>query len=308
MIKQYIYNFLSKIYAFIKIIKRNWEDEGLILQAKTLMTSKDWKSSIKDVGRIEDKEFKVYSQFGDDGIIQFLVSILNISNKYFIEFGVADFFESNCHFLMVNNNWKGLVIDGSKKNIQRVKNSSIYSRYNLNAINEFITKDNIMDIISSEIEEKIGLLHIDLDGNDYWILNEIDFDLLSPEIVILEYNYIFGHERKITVPYDESFNRFKNHHSGLFFGASLAALNNSMLDKGYIFIGSNLARNNAYFIKSNKSELINKVGLSAEYVDANFRISRDKKGVLDFIQPNHIIEDMRGLKVYNVETNELEEF
>ncbi len=308
MIKQYIYNFLSKIYAFIKIIKRNWEDEGLILQAKTLMTSKDWKSSIKDVGRIEDKEFRVYSQFGDDGIIQFLVSILNISNKYFIEFGVADFFESNCHFLMVNNNWKGLVIDGSKKNIQRVKNSSIYSRYNLNAINEFITKDNIMDIISSEIEEKIGLLHIDLDGNDYWILNEIDFDLLSPEIVILEYNYIFGHERKITVPYDESFNRFKNHHCGLFFGASLAALNNSMLDKGYIFIGSNLARNNAYFIKSNKSELINKVGLSAEYVDANFRISRDKKGVLDFIQPNHIIEDMRGLKVYNVETNELEEF
>ena len=139
-------------------------------------------------------------------------------------------------------------------------------------------------------------------------MNEIDFDLLSPEIVILEYNYIFGHERKITVPYDESFNRFKNHHCGLFFGASLAALNNSMLDKGYIFIGSNLARNNAYFIKSNKSELINKVGLSAEYVDANFRISRDKKGVLDFIQPNHIIEDMRGLKVYNVETNELEEF
>ena len=88
----------------------------------------------------------------------------------------------------------------------------------------------------------------------------------------------------------------------------MAALNNSMLDKGYIFIGSNLARNNAYFIKSNKSELINKVDLSAEYVDANFRISRDKKGVLDYIQPNRIIEDMRGLKVYNIETNELEEF
>ena len=111
-----------------------------------------------------------------------------------------------------------------------------------------------------------------------------------------------------TVPYDETFNRFKTNHCGLFFGASLAALNSSMLDKGYIFIGSNVARNNAYFIKSNKSELINKVDLSAEYVDANFRISRDKKGVLDYVQPNHIIEDMRGLKVYNVETNELEEF
>ena len=308
MIKEQIFYFLSKIVASLKLLTRSWEDEGLILQAKNLMASEDWNSSIKTSGRIEDKEFKVYSQFGDDGIIQFLVNTIGISNKYFIEFGVADFYESNCHFLMVNNNWKGLVIDGSEKHIRRVKNSSIYSRYNLKAINEFITKDNIMNIISSEVKSNIGLLHIDLDGNDYWILNEIDFDLLSPEIVILEYNYIFGHERKITVPYDESFNRFKNHHCGLFFGASLAALNNSMLDKGYIFIGSNVARNNAYFIKSNKSELINKVDLSAEYVDANFRISRDKKGVLDYIQPNHIIEDMRGLKVYNVETNELEEF
>lgn len=308
MIKEFIYNFLSKIFATSRLITRNWEDEALIMQAKNLMSSNHWKSSIKDKVRIEDKEFKVYSQWGDDGIIQFLVKKLDIKNKYFVEFGVADFYESNSHFLLINNNWKGLVIDGSEKNIRRLKSSSIYWRYNLKAINEFITKDNIMNIISSEVKTKIGLLHIDLDGNDYWILKEIDFEALSPEIVILEYNYIFGHERKITIPYEESFHRFKEHFCGLFFGVSIAALNDFMSQKGYIFIGSNSARNNAYFIKDSKEGVIDRVVLSQEHTDAQFRISRDKNENLDYVQPKTIIEEMRGLKVHNIETNELEEF
>ncbi|MAR41730.1 MAG: hypothetical protein CMA43_00880 [Euryarchaeota archaeon] len=306
--KEYISSFLNKIFAISKLVTRNWEDEVLIMQAKNLMSSNHWKSSIKESGRLEEKEFKVYSQWGDDGIIQFLIKTLDIKNKYFIEFGVADFYESNSHFLLVNNNWKGLVIDGSEKNINRLKNSSIYWRYNLKAIKEFITKDNIMSIISSEVETEIGLLHIDLDGNDYWILKEIDFESLSPEIVILEYNYVFGHERKITVPYEDSFHRFKEHSCGLFFGASLGALNDYMSKKGYIFVGSNSARNNAYFVKENKKDLINQVDITHEYVDAQFRISRDEKGNLDYVQPDKIIEEMRGLKVYNIETNKLEEF
>ena len=48
----------------------------------------------KDSKRIADHEFKVFSQFGEDGIIQYLTSALEIKNKTFIEFGVEDFSES----------------------------------------------------------------------------------------------------------------------------------------------------------------------------------------------------------------------
>src|SRR5271169_3412662 len=62
---------------------------------------------------ISDYEFKVYSQWGEDGIIQFLIRSVEIKNKIFVEFGVEDYKESNTRFLLQNNNWSGLIIDGS---------------------------------------------------------------------------------------------------------------------------------------------------------------------------------------------------
>jgi hypothetical protein len=68
--------------------------------------------------KLQDYEFKVFSQWGEDGIIQQLTKTLEIKNKTFIEFGVETFFEANCRFLMMKDNWTGFVIDGSSKNIQ----------------------------------------------------------------------------------------------------------------------------------------------------------------------------------------------
>jgi hypothetical protein len=75
---------------------------------------------------IQDYEFKIFSQWGEDGIIQHLTNIVPINNKTFIEFGVEDFLESNCRFLLMKDNLKGYVIDGSKSNIQKLKNSYYY--------------------------------------------------------------------------------------------------------------------------------------------------------------------------------------
>ena len=77
----------------------------------------------KATSNLKEYEFKVFSQWGEDGIIQHLTKSIEIKNKTFIEFGVEDFFESNCRFLLMKDDWKGFVIDGSKSNIQRLKNS-----------------------------------------------------------------------------------------------------------------------------------------------------------------------------------------
>jgi hypothetical protein len=44
---------------------------------------------------------------------------------------------------------------------------------------------------------ELGLLHIDIDGNDYWIWKKLN--TVSPVLLILEYNSVFGIERSITV-------------------------------------------------------------------------------------------------------------
>ena len=83
---------------------------------------------------LKDNEFQVFSQWGEDGIIQMLLRHIEIPNKIFIEFGVENYTESNTRFLLIKNNWAGLVIDGSPEHINYIKNDSIYWQHNLKAL------------------------------------------------------------------------------------------------------------------------------------------------------------------------------
>ena len=90
---------------------------------------------------LSDHEFKVFSQWGEDGIIQFLLRKLELSQNTFIEFGVETYREANTRFLLMHDNWSGLVIDGSKSNINDIVSQSIYWRYSLNAIQSNIQSE-----------------------------------------------------------------------------------------------------------------------------------------------------------------------
>ena len=139
-LRKYANIILRKFVSFAHAQIRDWESVEKILLAKVVMETDSWK---KGDCILSKKEFRVYSQWGDDGIIQYLIQVLNLKSDSFIEFGVSDFYESNTHFLMVNNNWRGFVIDGSVDNVNKIKNSPIYWRYDLQAISSFVTADNM---------------------------------------------------------------------------------------------------------------------------------------------------------------------
>lgn len=286
---------------------RDWECPNLVLTAQAIMASVSWRETAAPL-RLAQKEFRVFSQWGDDGIIQYLVHVLQLKSDLFIEFGVADFYESNTHFLLVNNNWRGFVIDGSADNIQTVKNSPLYWRYDLQAETSFVTAENINQLLAKSGFGKIGLLHIDLDGNDYWVLKALDLIIYQPDILILEYNAHFGAERAITVPYDPQFYRMNAHHSGQYFGASLAALDLIAEEKGYYFIGCNSAGNNAYFLRNGYQDVTRPLALQEGFVDARFRDSRDQQGNLVYCSRESAKEAIRGLPVINVENGQTEPF
>jgi hypothetical protein len=131
-----------------------------------------------------DFEFKIFSQWGDDGLIQYLIKNIKIENEIFVEFGVEDFSESNTRFLMMNNNWKGFVMDGSEENIERLRAKPWFWKYSLKVKAVFITKENINGLLAETGFKNIGLLHIDLDGNDAHILAELDLKVLNPAILV----------------------------------------------------------------------------------------------------------------------------
>jgi hypothetical protein len=254
-----------------------------------------------------DFEFKIFSQWGDDGLIQYLIKNIKIENEIFIEFGVSDYSESTTRFLMMNNNWKGFVMDGSEENIRRLKNQPWYWMYSLKSKAAFITKDNINGLLAETGFKNIGLLHIDLDGNDAHILSELDLRELNPAIIIMEYNAVFGKERAITVPYDKDFIRTEKHYSNLYFGASLAGLAYIAKNKGYGLVGCTLAGNNAYFVRNDLlNETIKEKTIEEAYILSKARESRNKDYTLSYLDGDDRYEIIKGLDVINVKTNLIE--
>jgi hypothetical protein len=229
---------------------------------------------------LSEVEFQVFSQWGDDGIIQYLINHIDIPNKVFVEFGVENYKESNTRFLLLNNNWSGLVIDGDRRNIDFIKQDPISWAFDIHAVNAFITSSNINqligDFLAKGYSNEIGILSIDIDGNDYWIWKEIN--IVNPIIVIVEYNAVFGDSNAWTIPYKDDFYRLANDNSYQYWGASLKAFCILGEEKGYCFIGCNSNGNNAYFVRKDKIGPFKKLSCEEGFVESKFREYVDGHG------------------------------
>ena len=115
---------------------------------------------IEAVGRIEARqvasdpsdnlnahEFRVFSQNGEDGVIQFLLSRVAIENKLLVEFGVGDYSEANTRFLCLNDHWSGFVIEGNSRDVTRLKRDPTLWRFDITVLSAFITRENINDLL-----------------------------------------------------------------------------------------------------------------------------------------------------------------
>lgn len=279
-------------------------NETELLAIGAMLSKQQW---LLNSNNLNDYEFKIFSQFGDDGIIQYLIKQLPIENEIFIEFGVENYIESNTRFLMMNNNYCGFVMDGSDSGMKELKNQNWYWKYSLTNETVFIDKDNINGLLENTGFSNIALLHIDLDGNDYHIFTAIDLSKLNPSIIILEYNSVFGKDRPITVPYDEKFFRTKAHYTNLFWGASLPALHYAATKKGYSLIGCNLAGNNAYFVRKDLlNEKVKELTIEQAYKESRYRESRNLEYSLSYLLGKERLNIIKGLEVINVITNEVE--
>lgn len=254
----------------------------------------------KSFASLREAEFKVFSQFGDDGIIQYLVHHLAPLPDSFVEFGVENYRESNTRFLLLNDNWRGLVLDGSQRCIRDIQTNGSYWRHTLTAKWAWITRDNINQLLGDAgFTGKIGLLSIDIDGNDYWVWEKLD--VVDPVVTIVEYNSIFGPDLAVAIPYDANFVRHRAHYSGQFWGASLSALTILANRKGYSLVGCNSAGNNAYFIRNDKVLDLRPLSPREAFVDARFRDSRDASGNLTCLSGNRRFEEIAHLEVYDLD-------
>ena len=257
-----------------------------------------------------DAEFRVYSQWGEDGIIEWLVSNLTSIPKKFIEIGVENYTEANTRFLLINRNWRGLLVEQNKVHVEMIKKSDLYWRHDVAVINSFVNVDNINDIfVSSRYDGDVGILSIDIDGNDYWLWEAID--TINPWIVVCEYNAVFGDIYPLVVPYDETFNRTSAHYSNLYFGTSIQALISLGVKKGYSFVGTNRAGNNAFFVRDDVSHYVLSKMRNISAMPSLFRESRNLDGELTYVaglQRSEIIKELPFVDVVSGVEGKLSEF
>lgn len=272
--------------------------QAVVLAAKNFAQRNRARDRITD---FSDIEFQVFSQWGEDGIIDWLVSALPSLPEIFIEFGVEDYREANTRYLLQNRNWRGLVIDGSRENMVKLVNEPRHWMHDLTAVAKFITRDNIDAIITDNgFGGEIGILSIDIDGNDYWVWEAISS--VSPVIVICEYSAVFGDIHPVSIPYTPDFVRLKAHHSGQYAGASIRALMHLADRKGYTFLGTTSTGVNAFFIRNDHFTYLKDRIENRKIYCTRHRNSLDESGLLTYVRGEKRIDAIKHLPVVNVET------
>jgi len=204
--------------------------------------------------RLSETGYRVFSQFEEDGKLLFIFAVIGMGNKTFVEIGADDGINSNAANLYFNFGWRGLFIDGNCTSIARGKR--FYDRYphpwffkpafTCSKVN----RENVNELIRAQgIEGEVGLLSIDIDGNDYWIWDAIT--TISPRVVIIETHVEFG-LRNIVVPYDPKYSYPGKH--PVYHGASPTAMTNLARRKGYRLVGANELGFNFIFVRNGLGE------------------------------------------------------
>ena len=298
MIKQKFKKYLS--FALNRVFREEIEKD-MVLKAKNLAFKNNKLKKIKNFSEIE---FQVFSQWGEDGIIDWIISKVNNLPKKFLEIGTENYKESNTRYLLISRNWDGFIIESDKKAVSEIKSQKIYWKHNLKIKNQFISKENINRTIKSlKVPKKIGFLSLDIDGIDYWILKELKD--LDPIILACEYNSLFGSKKSITVPYKKKFYRNKEHYSNLYFGASISAFINLLKKRNYIFLGTNSSGNNAFFIKKNFSQKLENAIKEKKIFLSKFRESRNRNGSLNYLNKEKSLKLIKNKTVVDLDNNKL---
>lgn len=207
------------------------------------------------VPALSDTGYRVFSQFEEDGKLLFIFSILGMSTKTFVEIGSDDGVNSNSANLYFNFGWHGLFIDGNPKSIKRgIKFFNKYPHpwfYKPKFVNAKVNRENVNQLIETGgLNGEIGLLSIDIDGNDYWVWDAIT--VIDPQVVIIETHNEFG-MNNIVVPYDPDY--FYPGKHPIYHGASPVAMTKLAKRKGYRLVGANELGFNFIFIKNGLADL-----------------------------------------------------
>ena len=223
---------------------------------REISKEKSYKKFSENLDDINQHEYKLTSQNNEDGIIEYIFTKIP-SNNYFVEIGF-DLFEFNS-LNLIQKGWKGELIECNSDEclVLKVLLKRFFSNSSIKVLNEKIIKENVNSIIFGDNKnKKIDFFSIDIDGNDYWVLKELNLENIN--VVCCEYNHWIGKNEKKTIRYNPE----HIYENDGYFGASLIAISDLMNTNGFDLVAVESSGTNAFFVKkefSNNFEILSPI-------------------------------------------------
>jgi len=180
----------------------------------------------------------VTSQWGEDGILEKIFTLIPSEPRVAVEFGAWDGkYLSNIYNLVINQGWTGVYIEGDegkfnelKKNYEKISNVvSIHATVGTSG-------EQSLDAIltRAKIPADFSLLSVDVDGNDYHIWDSLK--AFRPKVCIVEFNPSIPGDIDFIQPNDPKLSQ----------GSSIKSIVELGKAKGYELVAATVA--NAIFV------------------------------------------------------------
>lgn len=188
----------------------------------------------------EVRQFK-YSHLDEESVIEKYINILNLENNYCVDIAASDGITMSNTYFLYQLGWSGLAVEYDSKKFAYLAHH--YSDFtNVNLSKSMVTPDNVIALLKAHsVPEKFGLLNLDIDGYDYFVLNAILTEF-RPSIICTEINEKIPPPLKFTVKWHPTYVWANDH----FYGQSICQLN--LLCEKYNYSLVELHYNNAFLI------------------------------------------------------------
>jgi hypothetical protein len=226
-----------------------------------------------------EANFRAFSQFNEDGILQYLTQVVPCPNQTFVEIGTEDYTESNTRFLLEKDWWSGVTIDAGNEAEEWMRRTGIAFVHDIRHIRSFVTRTNIESLLAQSFAD-IDVLSIDVDGVDYYLWDAVR--AIRPRIVMIEFNPIFGPDKKIVIPYRDDFSRRAHHSTMTCYGASLSALLELACGKDYSLVETSNGPN-AFFVANEHLGSLRPLSVQEAWRNWNIKESFNPDGTNDLV-------------------------
>ena len=192
-----------------EMAKKYTSPEDLIYHNFELLNiniQKDFKQNwIKDIWKAP--KIKKYSQNGEEGYIKYILDNIGYGDRFLVDIGAWDSIHlSNSKYFIENFEFNSLLLDGDNHGNSAVKE-------------EWITAENICSIFEKyNVPKNLSFLNIDIDGNEYYVLDSI-LNKYRPNLIVSEINGEFSEEKCITIEYNPGHTWGHDNYYGVSYGA-----------------------------------------------------------------------------------------